>query len=393
MLFVEGFLNASVLDYVLYTLVVTHITIASVTIYLHRNQAHRALNLHPVVSHFFRFWIWLTTGTITKEWVAIHRKHHAKCETEEDPHSPQTRGIKKVLLQGAELYRAEARNQETLDKFGVGTPDDWVERHLYTSRTIWGPIAMFLINIFLFGPIGITIWAVQMLWIPVWAAGVINGLGHWWGYRNYETKDASTNIFPLGILIGGEEFHNNHHTYANSAKLSSKWWELDIGWVYIQLLVLFRLAKVNKVAPTPVFGADNNKVDMETLRAIVTNRFQIMSRYYANVTFPVFKDELHKADESCRRVLKRAKRVLIREESLLDDDARDRLKHALSSSERLEIVYQYKRRLQAIWKRSADTQEALLQSLQEWCKQAEETRIKALQDFAEGLRRYQLQSA
>ena len=393
MLFVEGFLNASVLDYVLYTLVVTHITIASVTIYLHRNQAHRALNLNPVVSHFFRFWIWLTTGTITKEWVAIHRKHHAKCETEDDPHSPQTRGIKKVLLQGAELYREEARNQETLDKYGVGTPDDWVERHLYTSRTIWGPAAMLFINIFLFGPIGITIWAVQMLWIPVWAAGVINGLGHWWGYRNYETKDASTNIFPLGILIGGEEFHNNHHTYANSAKLSSKWWELDIGWVYIQLLVLLRLAKVNKVAPMPAFGADKARVDMETLRAIVTNRFQIMARYYANVTFPVFKDELRKADTSCRHALKRAKRVLIKEESLLDEDARDRLKHALNSSERLETVYQYKLRLQAIWKRSADTQETLLHSLQEWCKQAEETRIKALQDFAEGLRRYQLQPA
>ncbi|NOX43298.1 MAG: acyl-CoA desaturase [Gammaproteobacteria bacterium] len=389
----EGFLDSSIFGYVLYTLAVTHITIISVTLYLHRNQTHRALNLHPVISHFFRFWLWLTTGMVTKEWVAVHRKHHAKCETEEDPHSPQTRGIKKLLLEGAELYKNESKIQKTLDTYGVGTPDDWVERHIYSSRRNLGFTLMLIINVFMFGPIGLTIWAIQMLWIPVWAAGVINGIGHWWGYRNYETSDASRNISPIGILIGGEEFHNNHHTYANSAKFSTRWWEFDIGWMYIRLLVLFGLAKVNKLAPKPVMGPIKSIVDLETVNVLAANRFQIMSKYCSSVIFPVFKDELRRADESCRRTLKRAKCVLIREESLLDDDAKNRLKLAFSRSEQLEIVYSYKQRLQTIWKRSADTQESLLQHLQEWCKQAEETGIKSLQDFAESLRRYKLQPA
>lgn len=389
----EGFLDSSILGYVLYTLIVTHITIVSVTLYLHRCQAHRAVDLNPLVSHFFRFWLWLTTGMTTKEWVAVHRKHHAKCETKEDPHSPQIKGIKKLLLEGAELYKIESKVQQTLDTYGVGTPDDWVERHIYSRWRNIGFNLMLVIDLLLFGAIGLTIWAIQMLWIPVWAAGVVNGIGHWWGYRNYETADASTNIVPIGILIGGEELHNNHHTYANSAKFSSRWWEFDIGWMYIRLLAMFRLAKVNKVAPIPVVGPIKPIVDMETLSVLVTNRFQIMSRYCSNVIFPVFKDELKRADESCRRTLKRAKKGLIREESLLDDDAKNRLKLAFSRSEQLEIVYSYKQRLQAIWKRSADTQESLLRSLQEWCKQAEDTGIKSLQDFAESLRRYQLQPA
>ncbi len=387
----EGFLDLPILGYILYTLVVTHITIISVTLYLHRCQAHRAVDLNPLVSHFFRLWLWLTTGMVTKEWVAVHRKHHAKCETEEDPHSPQIKGIKKLLLGGAELYKAESHVQDTLAAYGVGTPDDWVERYIYSRWRNIGFNLMLIIDVLLFGAIGLTIWAIQMLWIPVWAAGVVNGIGHWWGYRNYETADASTNIVPVGILIGGEELHNNHHTYANSAKFSSRWWEFDIGWMYIRLLAVFRLAKVNKVAPIPAVGPIKSIVDMETLSVLVTNRFQIMSRYCSNVIFPVFKDELKRADESCRRTLKQAKKGLIREESLLDDDAKSRLKLAFSRSEQLEIVYNYKQRLQAIWKRSADTQESLLQSLQEWCKQAEETGIKSLQDFAESLRCYKLQ--
>ena len=217
-----GLLDLSAWQLVVYTLVVTHITIASVTIYLHRHQAHRALDLHPIPSHFFRFWLWLTTGQVTKEWASIHRKHHAKCDTEEDPHSPQTRGIRKVLLEGAELYRAESKNKETMEKYGHGTPDDWIERHVYTGHSAMGVALLLIINVALFGVIGLTVWAVQMLWIPITAAGIINGLGHWWGYRNYDCNDAATNVFPFGILIGGEELHNNHHTFATSAKLSSK---------------------------------------------------------------------------------------------------------------------------------------------------------------------------
>ncbi|HCE11112.1 MAG TPA: acyl-CoA desaturase, partial [Oxalobacteraceae bacterium] len=232
----NGLSRASGWQVAIYTLTVTHITIAAVTIYLHRCQAHRALDLHAVPSHFFRFWLWLTTGMVTKEWAAIHRKHHAKCETEDDPHSPVTRGIKKVLLEGSELYRAESKNLETMEKYGHGTPTDWIERNLYTKHSAMGVALMMVINVMLFGVIGVTVWAVQMIWIPIMAAGIINGIGHYWGYRNYECTDAATNVFPWGILIGGEELHNNHHTFGTSAKLSSKWYEFDIGWMYIRIL-------------------------------------------------------------------------------------------------------------------------------------------------------------
>ena len=249
------------------------------------------------------------------------------------------------------------------------------------------------INLLLFGPIGLSIWAIQMIWIPFWAAGVINGIGHWWGYRNYETQDASTNIFPIGILIGGEEFHNNHHTFGSSAKLSSKWWEFDIGWMYIRLFSLFGLAKIKRVAPKPVIAPTKMSLDMDTLRAIVTNRFQVMSHYGKDVILPVLKEELHKADDSCHRMLKRAKSLLVREETLLDEEAKRKLENVLSRSQALETVYLYKQRLQELWKRSAVTQESLLHSLQEWCKQAEATGIRSLQEFAKNLRQYTLQAA
>ncbi|MBN9115828.1 MAG: fatty acid desaturase, partial [Pandoraea sp.] len=244
-----GFISTGLLDWsgwkiTLFTLIVTHVTIAGVTIYLHRCQAHRALDVHPIVAHFFRFWLWMTTGMVTSEWAAIHRKHHAKCETPEDPHSPQTRGLWKVLAEGAELYRAEAKNEETLRKFSHGTPNDWIENHLYKRYPILGVSFMMIIDIALFGAVGLTVWAVQMVWIPFWAAGVVNGLGHYWGYRNFNCADASTNLLPWGIIIGGEELHNNHHTYATSAKLSNKWYEFDIGWLYICVLSALGLAKV-----------------------------------------------------------------------------------------------------------------------------------------------------
>jgi stearoyl-CoA desaturase (delta-9 desaturase) len=225
----DGFLNFSWWEVLVALLVMTHITIAGVTIFLHRHQAHRSVELHPVVSHFFRFWLWLTTGMVTKQWVAIHRKHHAKCETPEDPHSPQTRGLKTVLWRGAELYRAEAENEETLRNYGHGTPNDWLENNVYSRFPLLGIILMAIIDLMLFGVIGITVFAIQMIWIPFWAAGIINGIGHYWGYRSFETRDAARNIMPIGIIIGGEEFHNNHHAYASSARLSYKWWEFDIG--------------------------------------------------------------------------------------------------------------------------------------------------------------------
>src|SRR5690606_10521735 len=255
----------------------------SVTIFLHRSQAHRALDLHPIPSHFFRFWLWLTTRIVTKEWVAIHRKHHAKCETEEDPHSPVAHGIKTVLLRGRELYAAEAENQETLKKYGHNTPNDWLEKAVYTGRANWGVILMLLVDLFLFGAIGITVWAVQMLWIPVTAAGIINGLGHWWGYRNFEAADASTNISPWGIIIGGEELHNNHHTYPTSAKLSVKRYEFDIGWGYIRGLEMLRLAKVRKVPPRLTLGQVKPVADEKTLEALAAHRYELMAAYARGV--------------------------------------------------------------------------------------------------------------
>jgi len=390
----DGILNFSLWGLVAATLVLTHITIVAVTVFLHRSQAHRALDLHPIPSHFFRFWLWLTTGMQTKAWVAIHRKHHAKVETEEDPHSPQIYGIKKVLLEGAELYREESNNQETLDKYGYGTPDDWLERHLYTPWLSKGLLVMFIIDLLLFGIAGISIWAIQMLWIPFFAAGVINGIGHWWGYRNYEVQDASTNIVPWGILIGGEELHNNHHTFASSAKLSSKWWEFDIGWMYIRLFEMAGLARVKKVAPKPLLDPAKSVIDMDTLKAIITNRFQVMAKYRRVVLARVHRDEMRNAvDTTYRNLLKKTRRLLAQEESLIDETAKQRLESVLNHSTALDTVYRYKQQLQGIWKRSAASNEHLLHALQEWCNQAEATGIKALQDFVRMIQGYSLRSA
>ncbi len=385
-LLANGLLGFSVWGYIAAALVMTHITISAVTIYLHRHQAHRSLDLHPIPSHFFRFWLWLTTGMVTKAWSAIHRKHHAKCETEDDPHSPQVLGIKKVFWEGSELYRKEARNQETLEKYGHGSPDDWIERNLYTRHSRYGIVLMLIVNIILFGMAGISIWAVQMIWIPITAAGIINGVGHYWGYRNYEPEDASTNISPWGIIIGGEELHNNHHAFPGSAKLSSKPWEFDIGWFYIRVLEILGLARVKKVAPEPVITPGKQEADLETLRAVIVNRLHVLSHYCRDVIAPVVKDELHKVGSP----LERARRLLVRDQSLMDDVAKKRLDSVLERSVALKTVYQHKLSLQKIWQRSNSTQETLLHSLEQWCKEAEATGIKRLQDFALSLRGYAL---
>ncbi|XYJ12710.1 DesA family fatty acid desaturase [Telluria sp. B2] len=385
-----GLVGLSAWEAVVYTLVVTHITIASVTIYLHRHQAHRALELHAIPSHFFRFWLWLTTGQVTKEWAAIHRKHHAKCDTEEDPHSPQTRGIKKVLLEGAELYRAESKNKETLEKYGHGTPDDWIERHVYTPYSAAGVSALLVINFVLFGVIGVSIWAVQMMWIPITAAGIINGLGHWWGYRNYDCNDAATNIFPWGILIGGEELHNNHHTYATSAKLSSKWYEIDLGWAYIRTLEMLGLAKVKKVAPKPKLAKDKAVADLETLQSVITNRYDVMAKYAKSVK-AAFREELehlkHKAELEAR-FLKSSRKLLQREPGKLELSQKAQLIELFKHSKALETMHQMRVELGAIWERSHSTRDQLLQQLQDWCARAEASGIKSLQEFSLRLRSY-----
>jgi stearoyl-CoA desaturase (delta-9 desaturase) len=375
------------------TLILTHITIAAVTIFLHRHQSHRALDLHPIASHFFRFWLWLTTGMVTKEWAAVHRKHHARVETSGDPHSPQVLGIRKVLWQGAELYRSAASNQATVERFGHGTPDDWLERRLYTPYCGYGVVFMLLIDILLFGVIGITVWAVQMIWIPFFAAGVINGIGHYFGYRNFESPDASRNIVPIGVLIGGEELHNNHHAFASSAKLSSRWWEFDIGWVYIRMMSLLGLARVKKVASSPLVVAAKAAIDPDTVKAVIGHRFHVMARYAKHVIARVYREELAKADQVWQNKLRSIKSLLSREESLLDDSAKQQLQSALANCETLKVVYQFKMRLQALWSEKTASQERLVKALQDWCLQAEATGIKALEDFAVSLRGYTLQRA
>ena len=377
---------------VLVSLGLTHITIVSVTLFLHRAQAHRSLNLHPAVAHFFRFWLWLTTSMKTKEWVSVHRKHHAKCETAEDPHSPQFKGIRTVLWQGAELYGQEADNRETLENYGHGTPDDWLERNLYSRYGRYGVGALLVIYFILFGIPGITLWGVQMLWIPFFAAGVINGIGHYWGYRNFEVADGSTNIVNLGLLIGGEELHNNHHAFPSSARFSNKWWEVDVGWMYIRLLVLLRLAEVKKVAPRPKV-IDKATIDLDTVRAVVAAHVHVMAQYAKNVTLPVFRHELARADVPYRRTLKQIKPALVRDESRVDANIQDRLMQTLKQNEALTTVYEFRRRLQDIWARTSATQEKRLAALQEWCHQAEATGIQVLKDFAARLRGYTLSSA
>ena len=389
--FANGLLDFSWWQILLFTLVMTHITIIGVTVYLHRCQAHRALELHPVVSHFFRFWLWATTGMLTGQWAAIHRKHHAKCETEEDPHSPQTRGIWKVLLQGAELYRSEAKNEETMRKFSHGTPNDWMERNVYTRYPILGISLMMVVDVALFGIVGLSVWAVQMIWIPFWAAGVVNGLAHWWGYRNFNSADASTNIFPLGILIGGEELHNNHHTYATSAKLSNKWYEFDIGWMYIRIMSAFKLAKVKKIAPTPRLSASKPVLDHDTLQAVLSNRYEVMARYGKAVK-RAYRQEMSKLKDAGARekyqVMHGARKWVHKDEAGLDEPQRKQLPELLSDNHKLRTYIELRQDLSAMWDRSNASREQLLVQLQDWCHRAEQSGIKALQDFALRLRRY-----
>ena len=372
---------------VLYTLATTHITIAAVTIFLHRAQAHRALDLGPIPSHFFRFWLWIGTGMVTRQWVAIHRKHHAKCETDEDPHSPQTRGIRTVFWQGAELYRAEAKNTETIAKYGHGTPDDWVERNVYSRFTWHGVGLMLILDLLLFGALGGTVWAVQMLWIPVSAAGVINGIGHYWGYRNFEAPDASTNISPWGVIIGGEELHNNHHTYPTSARFSVKPYEFDIGWLYIRGFEKLGWAKVKKVPPRLQLGDVQAVPDEKTLEALITNRYEVMARFARSLrdacAQEIEKVRERKADAAALCV---ARRWLHRDEQQVPADARAQIAEARAAHPALDKMVTMRDELRQMWLNTHRSREQLTADLQAWCRRAEESGIVALQQFSQKLR-------
>jgi stearoyl-CoA desaturase (delta-9 desaturase) len=383
----HGLVNASWWQIVLYTLVTTHITIASVTIYLHRHQAHRAMDLHTIPSHFFRFWLWLGTGQVTKEWVSVHRKHHAKCETAEDPHSPQTRGIKTVFWTGAELYRAETKNMETMKKFGHGTPNDWIERNVYTRFSWQGVGLMMIINLALFGAAGLTVWAVQMAWIPLTAAGIINGIAHYWGYRNFEAPDASTNILPWGIMIGGEELHNNHHTYPTSAKFSVKPYEFDIGWVYIRTMEMVGLASVKKVPPRLRLGAIQPVADEKTLEALIAHRYEVMAGFARELRragkVEIARLEAKKADVSLLRI---ANRWLHRDDDKVPEAARPQIAQARAEHPVLDKMVTMREELRQLWLSTSASREQLAADLQAWCHRAEESGIAALREFSLKLR-------
>lgn len=390
----QGLIDLPWWGYVIVAIILTQITIAAVTLYLHRSQTHLALDLHPVISHFFRFWLWLTTSIVTKEWVAVHRKHHANVETDDDPHSPQIQGIHKVLWLGSVLYHREAQKQDTLDKFGGGTPNDWIEINLYSKFRNTGIISLLIIDVVLFGLVGALIWLIQMAWIPFWAAGVINGVGHFGGYRNFEVPDASKNIVPWGLIIGGEELHNNHHAYASSAKFSIKKWEIDIGWGYIKLLSALKLARVKKTVPRLIEVEDKHHFDLESVRALINTRFQIMANFVKDVLHRVHAQEIQmlqqSGDHTHLSLIKRARSLMTKETLLLNDRAQQQLSHILDASPRLNVVYSMKQRLQEVWSNHTQNQEKLLHALEEWCRSAEASGIEALKEFSMRLRRYEL---
>ncbi len=379
----HGLAHAGWLGIALYVLVTTQLTIFAVTLYLHRSQAHRGVDFHPLVAHVLRFWNWLGTGMVTKEWVTVHRKHHANCETEDDPHSPQVLGIGKVFFQGAELYRVAAANQADLEKYGRGTPDDWLERHVYTPHPYLGVALLMVIDLLLFGVLGAAIWAVQMAWIPFWAAGVVNGVGHWWGYRNFETSDTATNLTPWGFWIGGEELHNNHHAFPSSARFALRRFEFDMGWAVICGLQKVGLAKVLRVAPSLDIRPNVNLPDAETLKALLTHRFQAMTDYYKLVIKPTLREEAASTGERVRR---RMRRALADGGRWLDSEARSRLDAVLEKRPGLRVVVDYRARLAALIEQRKP--ESALAALQQWIHEAEMSGNRLLAEYAARLKRY-----
>ncbi|HIY71649.1 MAG TPA: fatty acid desaturase [Candidatus Luteimonas excrementigallinarum] len=389
-----GLLQFGFWQLLLVLLVATQLTIFSVTLYLHRSQAHRGVDFHPLIAHFFRFWTWLTTSMITREWVAIHRKHHAKCETEEDPHSPMHKGIGNVFWRGVELYREARRQRADMDQYGKGTPDDWIERRLYTPLATMGPVVLLVIQFTLFGFAGVAIWAIQMAWIPFWAAGVVNGLGHWWGYRNFETNDTATNLTPWAVWIGGEELHNNHHAFPSSARFALRRWEFDIGWVVIRGLEKLRLAKVLRVAPSLDVRPNIHVPDTDTMRALLAHRFQAMTDYHRKVLKPALHEEARMAGEKLRALLPRKLRKgLVDDGRWLKPEAREQLDRWVAERPQIHTLIEYRARLRALLEaRSHDASERLAQ-LQAWCREAEASGNRLLQDYAQRLKGYSLQNA
>jgi len=390
--YINGLLGLGVWQLVAVAVLSIQITMMAVTLYLHRDQAHRSIDLHPALRHFFRFWLWLATGMHTDEWVAVHRKHHALCEREGDPHSPQVFGLRKVLLEGAELYKAETLNRGTVEKYSRGTPDDWIQNNLYWRYPNLGITLYVVLCIALFGAPGIVVLGVQLISIPVFAAGVINGLGHHTGYRNFETADAATNLLPWGLWIGGEELHNNHHAFPTSAKFSVRPWEFDIGWMYISVLRACGLCKVRRLAPEPRLSADS-QIDLQTLQAVLVNRMHVLRDYTCNVTLAELREERRRLAASGNALLQRARKLLVRRPERLDPEALSRLDTLLDHNPRLRRVHELREELVGIWEQANVSNEYLLDQLKAWCTAAEASGIRSLEEFSARLRGYMLQRA
>ena len=386
-----GLVQLGWIGFAVYLLIATQLTIFSVTLYLHRSLAHRGVDFHPAIAHVFRFWTWLTTAMIAREWTAIHRKHHAKCETEEDPHSPMFKGIGNVFWRGVELYREARMDRASIDQYGKGCPDDWIERKLYTPWATFGPTLLLLVLFALFGLKGVAAWAIQMAWIPFWAAGVVNGLGHWWGYRNFETHDTATNLSPWGVWIGGEELHNNHHAFPSSAKFALRKWEFDIGWAAIKGLQKARLAKVLRVAPSLDVRPNIPMPDMETMKALLAHRFQALTDFHRRVLKPAMREEIEA--ETVRKLPRRLRKGLVDDGRWLSPESRAQMQAWIAASPRVQALIEHRRRLVAVLEARSTNAADSLHRLQEWCREAEASGIRSLQDFASRLRGYALQPA
>jgi len=386
----RGLTQGSWGSWIVYMLIATQFTIFSMTLYLHRSQSHRGVEFHPILSHFFRFWSWFSTGITTKEYVAIHRKHHAKCETEEDPHSPQIAGLNKVLFDGVDLYRKASLNKADMDKYGIGTPDDWIERKLYTPHSVLGVALLLVFDFVLFGVVGIAMWALQMIWIPFWAAGVVNGLGHWWGYRNFETADTATNLTPWGIWLGGEELHNNHHAFPSSSKFALRKFEFDIGWAAIRTFEMVGLAKVLRVAPTLDVRPNMHLPDTDTVKAVLAHRFHVMSDYFRGVIAPTLRDEAANAGAGIKALPRKLRRALGNGGRWLDSASRERMVAFTEKHPQLRTVCEFRARLAALTERNGRNADGMLDGLKEWCREAEATGIRTLAEFAARLKGYRL---
>jgi stearoyl-CoA desaturase (delta-9 desaturase) len=372
--------------YAAFTFAMVELMFLGVTLYLHRDQSHGGLVLHPVLRHFFRFWLWFCSGTVTREWVAVHRRHHTFADRPGDPHSPVVFGLKRVVLEGYELYIAAARDPKILANYGRGTPDDWLERRLYSRFPKLGISLFVLLQLVAFGVPAITMLAVQLIAQPFFAAGIINGLGHRIGYRSFEMPTAATNIVPWGVLIGGEELHNNHHAFPSSPRFAVQWWEIDMGWLFICVFRAFGLARVGSLAPTPNIVRDRADINADTVRALFTNRMHVLRDYRRRVIRPVFR-ELTKQENASVHARGSAQ-LLVRHPKLLDERARQQLRELLDRYEVLRTVIEFRDRMQQLWDETSTSHGRALEQLRDLCTQAEGSSLLALRRFALTLRTY-----